>query len=174
MASIGVLAVSIVAAVAGLGPRTARLKAALAAAGDGAEAAPAELDRTGARPAAARRHSVPGRCPGGDRLSGGAQGVRGEILPSLLVAAAAVVAVCWHLVSGRGKLGAVLGCPREGVVPNGVGGLLGSTRTRSSRSSAPGPDARPSEHRAPPSPAGGAIHGSTPDARVRGAVLAVR
>jgi hypothetical protein len=43
LAAIGVLAVTIAAAVAGVGPRNTRLKAALAAAGDGAAAAPAEL-----------------------------------------------------------------------------------------------------------------------------------
>src|SRR4029450_9667347 len=43
LAGIGVLAVTIAAAVAGVGPRNIRLKAALAAAGDGAAAAPAEL-----------------------------------------------------------------------------------------------------------------------------------
>src|SRR6266540_3065186 len=101
LAAIGVLAVTIAAAVAGVGPRNTRLKAALAAAGDGAAAAPAEL-------------TAPARDPvlhGAMRLQLVAlveiiylmvrkpSGV--GILVSLLVAAVAVVAVCWPLVGGR-------------------------------------------------------------------------
>lgn len=58
LAAIGVLAVTIAAAVAGVGPRNTRLKAALAAAGDGAAAAPAELTAS----AATRCCTVPCGC----------------------------------------------------------------------------------------------------------------
>jgi hypothetical protein len=101
LAAIGVLAVTIAAAVAGVGPRNTRLKAALAAAGDGAAAAPAELTALARDPV----------LHGGVRMQLVAlveivylmvrkpSGV--GILVSLLVAAVAVVAVCWPLVGGR-------------------------------------------------------------------------
>ena len=101
LAAIGVLAATIAAAVAGVGPRTTRLKAALAAAGDDAAAAPAALTTLARDPV----------LHGGMRLQLVAlveivylmvrkpSGV--GILVSLLVAAVAVVAVCWPLVGGR-------------------------------------------------------------------------
>jgi alpha/beta hydrolase fold/Predicted integral membrane protein (DUF2269) len=107
LAAIGVLAVTIAAAVAGVGPRNARLKAALAAASDsdGAAAAPAELTASARDPVlhGAMRLQLVAlveivylmvRKPSG-----------AGILVSLLVAAVAVVAVCWPLVGGQAAAG---------------------------------------------------------------------
>ena len=101
LAAIGVLAVTIAAAVAGVGPRTTRLKAALAAAGDGAAAAPAELTAAARDPVlhGAMRLQLVALVEIVYLMARKPSGV--GILVSLLVAAVAVVAVCWPLVGGR-------------------------------------------------------------------------
>jgi hypothetical protein len=101
LAAIGVLAVTIAAAVAGVGPRGARLKAALAAAGDGAAAAPAELTAAARDPVlhGAMRLQLVALVEIVYLMVRKPSGV--GILVSLLVAAVAVVAVCWPLVGGR-------------------------------------------------------------------------
>jgi pimeloyl-ACP methyl ester carboxylesterase len=101
LAAIGVLAVTIAAAVAGVGPRNTRLKAALAAAGDGAAAAPAELTATARDPVlhGAMRLQLVALVEIVYLMVRKPSGV--GILVSLLVAAVAVVAVCWPLVGGR-------------------------------------------------------------------------
>jgi hypothetical protein len=102
LAAIGVLAVTIAAAVAGVGPRATRLKAALAAAGDDAAAAPAELTAPARDPMlhGAMRLQLVALVEIVYLMARKPSGMVG-ILVSLLVAAAAVVAVCWPLVGGR-------------------------------------------------------------------------
>jgi hypothetical protein len=102
LAAIGVLAVTIAAAVAGVGPRTTRLKAALAAAGDDAAAAPAELTAPARDPVlhGAMRLQLVALVEIVYLMARKPSGMVG-ILVSLLVAAVAVVAVCWPLVGGR-------------------------------------------------------------------------
>ena len=97
LAAIGVLAVTIAAAVAGVGPGTTRLKAALAAAGDAAAAAPAELTALARDPVlhGALRLQLVALVEIVYLMARKPSGV--GILVSLLVAAVAVVAVCWPL-----------------------------------------------------------------------------
>jgi hypothetical protein len=101
LATIGVLAVTTAAAVAGVGPRDTRLKAALAAAGDGAAAAPAELTTLARDPVmhSAMWLQLVAPVEIAYLMVRKPSGV--GILVSLLVAAVAVVAVCWPLVGGR-------------------------------------------------------------------------
>jgi hypothetical protein len=101
LAAIGVLAVTIAAAAAGVGPRNTRLKAALAAAGDGAAAAPVELTALARDPVlhGAMRLQLVALVDILYLMVRKPSGV--GILVSLLVAAVAVVAVCWPLVGGR-------------------------------------------------------------------------
>lgn len=101
LAAIGVLAVTIAAAVAGVGPRTTRLKAALAAAGDDAAAAPAELTAPARDPVlhGAMRLQLVALVEIVYLMARKPSGV--GILVSLLVTAVAVVAVYWPLVGGR-------------------------------------------------------------------------
>ena len=91
--AIGALAVTIAAAVAGVGPRNIRLKAALAAAGDGAAAAPAELTALARDPVlhGAMRLQLVALVEIVYLMVRKPSGV--GILVSLLVAAAAVIAV---------------------------------------------------------------------------------
>jgi hypothetical protein len=101
LAALGVLAVTIAAAVAGVGPRDTRLKAALAAAGDDAAAAPAALTAPARDPVlhGAMRLQLVALVEIVYLMAGKPSGV--GILVSLLVAAVAVAAVCWPLVGGR-------------------------------------------------------------------------
>jgi hypothetical protein len=101
LAAIGVLAVTVAAAVVGVGQRSARLKAALASAGDGAKAAPAELTARARDPVlhGAMRLQVVALVEIVYLMVRKPFGV--GILVSLLVAAVAVVAVCSPLVGWR-------------------------------------------------------------------------
>jgi hypothetical protein len=101
LAGLGVLAVTIAAGVAGVGPRNIRLKAALAEAGDGAAVAPAELTALAHDPVlhGAMRLQLVALVEIVYLMARKPSGV--GILVSLLVAAVAVIAVCWPLVGGR-------------------------------------------------------------------------
>jgi hypothetical protein len=101
LAAIGVLAVAIAAGVAGVGPRSARLKAALAAAGDGAGTAPVELTARARDPVlhGATRLQVVALVEIVYVMVRKPSGI--GILVSLLIAAVAVAAVCWPLVGWR-------------------------------------------------------------------------
>lgn len=105
LAAIGVLAVTVAAAVAGVGPRNTRLKAALGAAGDGDAAAPAELTALARDPVlhGAMRLQLVALIAIVYLMVRKPSGV--GILAPLLVAAVAVVAVCWPLVGGQAAAG---------------------------------------------------------------------